>query len=125
MKKLLLLATIAFMTALLFSGIYAPNSPLMWLASTDPGYAYIRAGIIAVLIVLFATNPPRSLHFRASLGVFSAALFGMAVYMTWNFTMPLVDGLAFIEVAAVCAIEALEMETLKLTSNRLFVARAE
>lgn len=125
MKKLLLIGTIMFMAALLFSGIYAPNSPLMWLASTDPGYAYIRGGIIAVLIILLATNPPRSLHFRVSLGMFSALLCGVAVYLTWNFSLPLVDALSFVEVAAVCAVEALEMETLKLTPNRFFVARAE
>lgn len=122
MKKFLITATIVFMAALLFSGIYNPTSPLMWLANTSVTYAYIRGGIIAILLVLLFTDPPRSVHFRLAIGAFSVLLFSIATYLTFNFGMGMTDGLSFVEVAVVCGIEALEMEAVNL-KTKWFVAR--
>lgn len=121
MKKLLLIFTIIFMSALLVSGIYDPSSPLMWLASTAPLYAYIRGAIIAVLIVLLVTNPPRSKEFRLSVGIFSAVLLCLSLYFTFNFQMGMTDGFSLMEVAIVCGIEALEMETMDLVGKFKFL----
>ena len=107
-KKILIYATSIIVGAMLFSGLYDPNSPLMWLASSTNEYAYMRVALIAVLVSLLITNPARSRYFRTFLASFAAALFASTLFLVNAFTIELVDAIIFIEVAIIFMIEAIE-----------------
>lgn len=108
MKKLLIVGTIILTTALLVSGVYFPNYPLMWLASTSTGYEVVRAGLIAVLTVLLVSNPPRAVHFRIFLAVCAGVLGISTLGLLLSYNMNLIDAVVFMEIAIIFAIEALE-----------------
>lgn len=113
-KRLLTIMTTFLVGAMLFDGLYHPDAPLMWLASVAPNYAYMRAALIIVLIMLLLTNPPRSQHFRTFLAGFSCALFIGTLVLVSSYTVGLLDAVIFIEVAIIFMIEALEADTLRV-----------
>lgn len=116
-KKLLIYATSVLVGAMLISGLYDPDSPLMWLASTSNEYAYMRAALIGVLVTLLITDPPRSMYFRSFLAGFAAVLFVSTVLLVNAFTIELIDAVIFIEVAIIFMIEAIEPETTSAASS--------
>ncbi|MDN5275419.1 MAG: hypothetical protein JWN33_68 [Candidatus Saccharibacteria bacterium] len=109
MTKFLLVGTIILLALLFVGGIFSPSSPLMWLASSDLLFAFIRAALIAVLTVLIVTNPPRSMMFRVIIGMFSIVLGGLTVVFAQLYTIGIVDAVAFLLVSLASAVEALEM----------------
>ncbi|MBL8160287.1 hypothetical protein JNJ66_07585 [Candidatus Saccharibacteria bacterium] len=108
MKQLMILLTLVITAAMLISGVFFPDSPLMWLGSTAPEYAGLRGGIIAMLIVLLCTKPPRALWLRSLLLAVAVALAGASLVQAMNYQLQLFDAALFIEVAIILAIEALE-----------------
>lgn len=115
-KSFLIIATALLVSAMLFSGLYQKDAPLMWLASTAEHYAYMRAALVAVLLVLFVSSPPRSIYFRLFLGAFSTALFSSTVWLLATYTVNLLDAVVFTEVAIIFMIESLEAGSVKVHS---------
>lgn len=100
-----------FLVALLFfGGLFFPESPIMWLASTSDGYAVVRAGIAAILIALLYTHPPRSKNFRLLLSVASLAFGTWAAILTMQSSMFVLDIFVFLQTAVVFAIAAIEFQ---------------
>lgn len=119
MKKILIGSTLLFATALLVCGLYFEEYPLMWFASTDIDYAYIRGLIVAALLVVVISRPPRRFLVRFALMVAAGALFISTLSMVFNYTIQILDAVLCIEVAIILAIESLEvglprMHTVKL-----------
>jgi hypothetical protein len=110
-KKLLIVITTFLVSAMLFSGLYQPDAPLMWLASTSIYYAYMRAALIIVLVTLLVTSPPRSGYFRLFLAAFSSALAISTILLSYWYAISLLDAVIFIEVAIIFMIESLEAST--------------
>lgn len=71
-------------------------------------YNMFRASAVALLVILLVSNPPRSLHMRALLGVGSMSLIGLMMYQFSIYQLHLLDAFIFIELAIIFAIEALE-----------------
>ena len=113
-KKLLIIMTTILVSAMLFDGLYHPEAPLMWLASTTNNFAYMRAALIAVLIMLLITRPPRSQYFRIFLAGFSAALFAGTILLASWYAIGLLDAVVFIEVSIIFMIEALEADAVRV-----------
>lgn len=107
-KRLLIIATTFLVGAMLFDGLYQKDAPLMWLASTTINYAYMRAALVVVLLMLLMTSPPRSVHFRTFLAAFSSALFIGTVLLSQWYVIGMLDAVVFIEVSIICMIEAIE-----------------
>lgn len=107
-KRLLIVITTLLVGAMLFNGLYQPDAPLMWLAATTTNYAYMRAGLIVVLLTLLVTNPPRSGYFRIFLAAFSAALALSAILLSHWYAIGLMDAVIFMELSIIFMIEALE-----------------
>jgi predicted membrane protein len=99
---------------MLFDGLYQPEAPLMWLAATAVNYAYMRAALIVVLVMLLVTTPPRSVHFRTFLAAFSSALFIGTIVLSYGYVIELLDAIVFIEVAIICMIEAVEANPVRV-----------
>jgi hypothetical protein len=107
-KRLLITITILLVGAMLFSGLYQPDAPIMWLAATTENYAYMRAALIIVLLTLLVTNLPRSGYFRVFLAAFSVALGISTILLSYWYAIGLMDAIIFIEVAIIFMIESLE-----------------
>jgi hypothetical protein len=108
MKKTIISGTIILIAALFIGGVYFPNYPLMWMASTSILYEVIRLGLIASLTVLLFSNPPRAVYFRIFLASVAAVLGVSTIVMMFNYDMNLIDAIAFMEIAIIFGIEALE-----------------
>lgn len=113
-KKLLIIATMVLVCAMLFDGLYQKDAPLMWLASTTVNYAYMRAALVAVLLVLLVSSPPRSVNFRIFLAGFATALFASTLLLSYWYAIALLDAIVFLEVAIICMIEALEANPMRV-----------
>ncbi|HEX7484041.1 MAG TPA: hypothetical protein VF281_02715 [Candidatus Saccharimonadales bacterium] len=114
MKQVLIITTTLLIGAMLFDGLYYPNSPLMWLASTDTVYAYVRLGLMICLLGLLVFRPPRLFYNRVFLGVLAGGLAAITCVLVGEYTIEFLDAIIFIEVAIIFMIEALETDQLTL-----------
>lgn len=108
MKRTLIVGTILLTAALLFGAVYYPNFPLMWLAGTTVSYEIIRGVLLAALIAVLVSKPPRSPYVRYFLGGVATSLAMVAGVMVLNDTGHIIDVIVFIESAIILALEALE-----------------
>lgn len=108
MKQVVIVGTFLITASLLVGGLYYPDSPMMWLASTSTGFAIIRAAVLVLLGTLLWVEPPRPFYIRAIIGGAAAALLVTVIWLTQNYTLEPIDTVVFIEVAIVFGIEALE-----------------
>lgn len=124
-KSLMIIVTTLLVGTMLFSGLYQPESPLMWLAATTINYAYMRAALIVVLLTLLITNPPRSGYFRIFLMAFSTALGVSTILLSYWYAIGILDAIIFIEVAIIFMIESLEasVEDVKKVSFKYTLAK--
>lgn len=116
MKKLLIITTMLIVLAMLFDGMFYKDAPLMWLASTSLNYAYMRIALLAVLLTLLVTSPPRSQYFRIFLAGFASALCLSTLWLSYWYAINLLDAVIFIEVAIIFMIEALESDPEKASN---------
>jgi hypothetical protein len=117
MKQVLIITTTLLIGAMLFDGVYYPDSPLMWLASTAITYAFIRLGLVVILLGLLAFRPPRSFQARVFLGSVASVLGIVTLVLVGQYNIAFLDAIVFIEVAIILMIEALETD--QLTVRRL------
>lgn len=125
MKRLMIIITTLLVGAMLFSGLYQPEAPLMWMAETTTNYAYMRAALIVVLLTLLVTTPPRSSYFRIFLMAFSGALGISTILLSHWYAIGLLDAIVFLEVAIILMIESLEAssEDVKKVSFKYMLAK--
>lgn len=114
LKKVLIVVTTLLVGAMLFDGLYQKDAPLMWLASTDVTYAYVRIILIATLVTLLLSSPPRPTNFRLLLGAIATVLLGSTILLSATYAMAVLDAAVFAEVAVIFMIEALETNTMKV-----------
>ena len=114
MKQVLIVTTILLIGAMLFDGLYNPDSPLMWMASTAVAYAYVRLGLIVILLGLLAFRPPRSLYGRIFLVVAAVVLCSSTIVLAGLYEVAFLDALIFIEASIIFMIEALETDQLNI-----------
>ena len=107
-SKVLIGLTLAFVAALLVGGVYFPNSFAMAFAGTSSAFMVVRIAIAILLSALLFTKPPRSVYFRAMLGVWAVSLSILASQLLMNYQLNLLDAVMFIEVAIIFGVEALE-----------------
>lgn len=70
----------------------------------------LRLGILALLVMLLVTNPPRSLRIRLLSIAASAMMVGLCMFQLLSYNAFVVDAIIYIELAIVFAIEALEIK---------------
>lgn len=86
----------------------------MWFASTSVHYQIIRGILIASLLVVLFSHPPRALYFRWFIGGLSLGLIIIAIASVLTYSMNLLDMIVFIETAIILGVEALEEEHIRL-----------
>lgn len=93
---------------LLLVSLVAPDNPMVWLANTSASYNQLRFGMLAVLLALLVTNPPRNIYFRAFVGLLSLGVVSWTLSQTYQNHMELLDTLSILEVGISAGITVME-----------------
>lgn len=112
-KKIIIAASMLMILTFLFGTIYFPNNALMLFAADGVGYTILRIGLLVMLGIILVTNPPRSDHFRITLGTAAVVLGISAVYLVLNYMLTIVDTVLLLQTAIILGIEALEIDVPK------------
>lgn len=108
MSKVILMLSLLGVGLLSFFGVVNPNSSVMWMASTSFNFAFLRIILMAILVGLLVTNPPRNIYFRAFIAVFSVILVGWTLNTTYHNQMKFLDTLSLLEVSICASLTILE-----------------
>ncbi len=111
MNRVLLLLTFLSLGFLTFASTRDPNMAAVWLASTDQSYDLLRSGVMAMLVVLMFTNPPRNVVLRIVVGIAAVGLAGWSVYMVYQNVMQLLDGIILLAAGITSLVAVLEYES--------------
>lgn len=125
MKKITIVGTLLITASLFVGGIYFPDAPLMWLASTSIWFELLRAAMMAALVTLLIVEPPRPKTLRYAIGGIAAGLFAITIALSQYYIIQPIDTMVLIEVALVLGIEALEdLPHRAATRKRIIVKQA-
>lgn len=108
MKQLLIVGTILLLAAMMIGAQFTGDNLLSVVWSSAIEYQVVRFILIAMLLGLLFSTPPRSARFRTVLAIVSAALLGGSAVLLLNYQMYALDAVVFIEIAIILAIEAIE-----------------
>ena len=125
MRRLLLLVFALSLCLLAYGTAYYPDYAAFWLASGEPIYQTVRLLLIAVLIIQFATHPPRNIYFRLLCGFIALSSATWAIQQSYVFHMMYLDTLSILGASIATAITALEIdyqEEKHATSKHIFVS---
>ena len=125
MRRLLLLVFALSLCLLAYGTAYYPDYAAFWLASGEPIYQTVRLLLIAVLIIQFATHPPRNIYFRLLCGFIALSSATWAIQQSYVFHMMYLDTLSILGASIATAITALDIvyhEEKHATSNHIFVS---
>lgn len=110
MSKLVLILSLLSLLILLSFGIADPNNPVVWLASTSTNFGILRIALIAVLLALLLTNPPRNIYFRGFVTILSTTLVAWSLGATYANEMKFLDTLSLLQVSISAGLIALERD---------------
>jgi hypothetical protein len=119
MSKLIVFLSFLSLGILIVLSIFAPNSSAIWLASTQASYNVLRAGVMALLLTLLVTEPPRNVWLRAIVGGLATALGIWSLSATYQNEMQLLDGASLLTASIAMTITTLE----HLPERRLLASR--
>ena len=108
MGKALLVAAFAILAFLAFGTENASDNSMFWLASSAIEYHVVRFGLMLLLILQIATNPPRHRVFRAISMIVATTVSAWTLSATYNNHMLFLDSLSLLASATAIAITALE-----------------
>jgi hypothetical protein len=108
MHRTAYLGSLLLITILTIGSFYFPDSAAMWLASTSPAMIVARLVIGVLIVGLLASRPPRSVTFRAVLGVAAAILAGWGIQNTFSGGITFIDSLLLLHASISFALAAIE-----------------
>lgn len=110
MDKTLYSASILIALVLMAGSAFFPNNAVMWLASTSVWMDIARTAIVLLMIGLLLTEPPRSLLFRALLGVGGILMATAAIIPVMQGSIHVLDVLLAAESSVAFFLAAIEAE---------------
>jgi hypothetical protein len=108
--KLLQAGSIAIALFLIIGSVLFPDKTVMWLASTGLAMDVARAVLIAIMLGLLLSKPPRDPRFRALLGSVALVFGGWSVTHIFGGDSNILDAAFFLEAAVVFGVAALEVK---------------
>jgi hypothetical protein len=100
--------TILICLVLILGSGWFPDNAAMWLASTSVTMNIARGVIVALMLGLLVTDPPRRQAFRALLGVTALGFLVAAYTRLYSGSINIVDAVLFLEAAISFGLAALE-----------------
>jgi hypothetical protein len=98
---------------LILGSLLAPQSFIMTFVSTDGFMVGMRFVLVALMLALIVTNPPRSHTLRALLASASFVFFAWAINYALSGTIALADAVLFLHASISFAISAIEPSTVR------------
>lgn len=108
MRKFHLWFSLLLLGGLIAGSAYAPNNPLMWLASTSTTAQAMRVGLAALLLLQLVTVPPRHIALRLATGASALTACVAAIALLFSAQSPIVDVFALLQAGVALGIAALE-----------------
>lgn len=103
---------------LLLGSLFVPDSAIMWLASTSRDMNIVRFCLMALMLLVLLSQPPRSLAARNLLGVSAILFASIALVHLMNGSVKVMDPLVFLMASVVLALEALEADIRSLPASQ-------
>jgi hypothetical protein len=117
MGKIVLWLSLIGFSLIFILGVVAPNSSVMWLASTSLNFSILRIVVIAFLCALLVTNPPRNIVLRAVVAIAAIMLASWTISLTYQYQMKFLDTLGLLEVSIASLLTIWEKEYLLWRSS--------
>lgn len=113
MDKLVVSFSAINIAILELGSLFFPDRSFMWLAGTTLPYNILRAVILALLIALLVTKPPRNFYLRLTVGIMSIGVITTVLYLTFgtDSTMPVLDSLTLAAASVAMGLMAIEVPT--------------
>jgi hypothetical protein len=108
MHKSILFLSFFGITLLFVCGIFWPDNPAVWLASTSNQFAFVRLVLMAAFGALLVTAPPRSIWMRDTLGFLAIITAVWTLLQTYDNQMKFLDTLSLLEFSICTGIAVLE-----------------
>lgn len=112
MKRTIIAGTIVLLGAVFVGSFIGLDHTLLVLTSPSIEFQVVRIALVALMAMLLASNPPRSIDFRTVLGAVSAVLSLGTAVMLVNYQIGIFDAILFLQVAVIFALEAAETQAL-------------
>lgn len=110
MTKLVLILSFIGLAITLTFGLLDPTNPIMWLASTSSSFTVLRGALMAIILSLLMTEPPRNAYMRVLVGITSAMLIGWSLKGAYYNQLPIVDAFLLLAVGIATGITVLERD---------------
>lgn len=123
MTKLALILSFFGLTLSFGLGLLDPNNPMMWLSSTSTEFAILRGALMAMIVTLLFTEPPRNRYLRAFVGMMSATLIGWSLGAVYQNAMPVADAFLLLSVGIASGVSVLERDLLDESKNKADIKR--
>ncbi len=111
MSKFILASACVVLIALILLSTVLPSSAGDWLYATDFTYNAIRILLIACLLGLLTTNPPRDRRLRAFVGLVSVGLMAWSLSASYNYQMQILDTYSILLTSIAIGLAGLELKT--------------
>lgn len=118
MNRIVMLLSLLAVSILIFFGIFSPDNPVMWLASTTQVYIFLRIAMAAVLVALLLTKPPRNQLFRLCVAMFSISLAYWSLSATYQNHMAFLDTMSILTFSISCSLAVAELDETKVATIR-------
>ena len=108
MTKAIVFLSFSILGFLVLISSFYPTASAIWLASTAEYYNYGRLMVMAILLFLLVTTPPRNILVRWSMGYTATVLAAWSIFNTYENNILLLDGFAYLAAAISIGIATLE-----------------
>ena len=108
MGKLILFLSFVSISVLFVFGMLAPESSVMWLASTSSSFMILRVVMLSALVALLITNPPRNVLLRSVVGMLAISLSYWGISATYQNHMAFLDTMSILGFSISAGITVLE-----------------
>ena len=114
MGKLLPFLSLLSIGILLTLGLVNPDAPALWMASTSPGFMILRVVLIAALLALLFTHPPRNVYLRSLVGMLALGIAYWSLSATYQNKMLILDTFSLLQFSISAGIVVLEQGAQKV-----------
>jgi len=112
MDKTVYVGSLLIALMLILGSVLFPSSAVMWLASTSELMDIARGIMVALMLGLIFTNPPRSARFRLLLGTVSFAFGVWGLRQLFNGSVHIIDAMLLLETSVAFCLASIEAEPL-------------
>lgn len=113
MAKLLLFVSLMVLMMIILVSAFMPSNGIMYLASGNSLFQYIREFMAGLIFLQLVTHPPRSIFSRTVTGLIALSIGAWSIEATLIGSMQFLDSLSLFAAATSLGVSALEVSGAK------------